>query len=122
MPLVTGNGDKVDQNTRSLKGSPIMLSSFIIILREGFESFLLVAVILTYLKKSGFRWLTSAVYVAIAAGLSASAALGYVLRVGVERETLQRIFGETIGGSVATFLGNEALREAVLGSIAIIMV
>jgi len=99
-----------------------MLSSFIIILREGFESFLLVAVILTYLKKSGFRWLTSAVYVAIIAGLSASAALGYLLRVGVERETLQSAFGETAGGSIATFLGNEALREAVLGSVAIIMV
>ncbi len=36
-----------------------MLNSFIIVLREGFESFLLVAVILSYLKKSGQRWLTS---------------------------------------------------------------
>jgi len=30
-----------------------MLNSFIIVFREGFESFLLVAVILSYLRKSG---------------------------------------------------------------------
>src|SRR4051812_30590242 len=98
-----------------------MLSSFIIILREGFESFLLVAVILTYLRKTGMRWLTSAVYVAIALGLSASAGLGYVLHAGVEDATIQRIFGETIGAYVSSFLNNEALREAVLGTVAIIM-
>ena len=42
-----------------------MLQSFIIILREGFESFLLVAVILSYLRKSGQRKLVPAVYWAI---------------------------------------------------------
>ena len=45
-----------------------MLNSFIIVMREGFESFLLVAVILAYLRKSGQKWLNSSVYVAIAAG------------------------------------------------------
>jgi len=99
-----------------------MLSSFIIILREGFESFLLVAVILTYLRKSGFRWLTSAVYVAIAVGLSTSALLGYVLRVGVEDATLERLFGQSVGSYVSVFLSNEALREAILGVVAIVMV
>lgn len=99
-----------------------MLSSFIIILREGFESFLLVAVILTYLKKANLNRLTSAVYLAIAFGLAASAGLGYVLLYGVERETLERIFGETIASYVASFLGNEALREAVLGTLAIVLV
>lgn len=99
-----------------------MLSSFIIVLREGFESFLLVAVILTYLRKSQARWLTSVVYVAIALGLSASAGLGYVLHSGVEDSTLERVFGETLGSYVARFLGNEALREAVLGLVAIVMV
>jgi high-affinity iron transporter len=99
-----------------------MLSSFIIILREGFESFLLVAVILSYLRKAGLRWLSSAVYAAIVLGLSASAGLGYVLHTGVQNTTLERLFGQTVGSYVAGFLGNESLREAVLGVIAIVMV
>lgn len=99
-----------------------MLNSFIIVLREGFESFLLVAVILSFLKKSGQRWLTPVVYVAIALALSASAALGYLLRTGVDDTVLQKIFGATLGGYASQFLGNEALREGILGVIAIIMV
>jgi high-affinity iron transporter len=99
-----------------------MLNSFIIVLREGFESFLLVAVILAYLRKSGQKWLTSTVYVAIFVGLAISAALGYILRVGVDDSTLQRTFGESVGGYVGQFLNNEALREGVLGVIAIAMV
>ena len=99
-----------------------MFSSFIIILREGFESFLLVAVILSYLHKAELKWLSSAVYVGIALALSASVGLGYVLRFGVEEATLNRIFGETIGYYINHFLANEALREAVLGVVAIVMV
>lgn len=99
-----------------------MLNSFIIVLREGFESFLLVAVILSYLKKSGQGWLNTAVYVALVLGLSASAALGYVLATGVEDSRLVQIFGETIGGYASQFLGNEALREGVLGLVAMLMV
>src|SRR5207249_8563499 len=56
-----------------------MLQSFIIILREGFESFLLVAVILSYLRKSGRRQLAPAVYWAIGIGLAVSGGLGYLL-------------------------------------------
>jgi high-affinity iron transporter len=99
-----------------------MLSSFIIILREGFESFLLVAVILSYLRKAQQRWLSPAVYVAIVCALSASAGLGYVLKNGVEDSTLGRIFGHTLGAYISQFLANESLREAVLGSIAIVLV
>ena len=99
-----------------------MLNSFIIVLREGFESLLLVAVILSFLRKSGQNWLTSAVYVAIAAGLAVSAALGYVLKTGVEDSTLVSAFGLTIGGYISQFFNNEALREAILGVIAIVMV
>jgi high-affinity iron transporter len=99
-----------------------MFNSFIIVLREGFESFLLVAVILTYLRKAGHKWLTSAVYLAIALGLALSAGLGYVLNNGVEEASLVRICGETIGVNVAYFLSNEALREGVLGVVAIVMV
>jgi high-affinity iron transporter len=99
-----------------------MLNSFIIVFREGFESFLLVAVIISYLRKSGQKWLTSAVYVAIALALSASAGLGYVLRQGVEDSTLQKVFGATVGAYVNSFLANESLREGILGVVAILMV
>lgn len=99
-----------------------MLNSFIIVLREGFESFLLVAVIFSYLRKSGQKWLSSVVYVAIALGLSASAAMGYLLKTGVDDSVLQKTLGSTLGSYVSQFLANEALREAVLGSLAILMV
>lgn len=97
-----------------------MLQSFIIILREGFESFLLVAVILSYLRKSGQRQLGSAVYSAIFVALGLSGTLGYLLfrmQTG-NAESIEKF----LGAGVAGFLGNEALREAVLGLIAIVMV
>jgi len=97
-----------------------MLQSFIIILREGFESFLLVAVIFSYLRKSGQRRLAPAVYWAIGVALAVSGGLGYLLF------QMQTGHGDWIeqhlGQRPARFLGNEALREAVLGSIAILMV
>lgn len=99
-----------------------MLNSFIIVLREGFESFLLVAVILSYLRKSNQRWLTPAVYAAIALALSASLGLAYLLNKGVDDAAVAGIFGVTIGGYISQFFANEALREAVLGVIAIVMV
>jgi high-affinity iron transporter len=97
-----------------------MLQSFIIILREGFESFLLVAVILSYLRKSRKQQLASAVYWAIAAGLGISAGVGYLLlqiQTG-NSDSVEHYFG----AGFANFLGNEALREAILGVIAIVMV
>lgn len=99
-----------------------MLNSFIIVLREGFESFLLVAVILAYLRKSDQKWLTTPVYVAIAAALAASSALAYVLNNGVDESVVSGMFGETVGGYVSWFFANEALREAVLGAVAVVMV
>jgi high-affinity iron transporter len=99
-----------------------MLNSFIIVMREGFESFLLVAVILAYLRKSGQKWLTSSVFVAIAMALAASAGLAYVLNKGVDDAVVQSMFGAVIGGYISQFFANEALREAVLGAIAVVMV
>ena len=97
-----------------------MLQSFIIILREGFESFLLVAVIFSYLRKSGQRHLASAVYWAIAIGLVVSGGLGYLLYLmqAGHSDWIEQHFGQTI----FQFLGNEALREAILGVLAIVMV
>jgi len=97
-----------------------VLQSFIILLREGFESFLLVAVIFSYLRKSGQRQLAPAVYWAIATALGISGGLGYLLfqmQTG-KHELIERYLGAT----VAQFLGNESLREAILGVIAIVIV
>jgi high-affinity iron transporter len=97
-----------------------MLQSFIIVLREGFESFLLVAVIFSYLRKSGRRQLAPAVYWAIGVGLTLSGLLGYLIfqmQTG-NSEMVEQWFGP----SVAAFLGNEAWREAVLGVVTIAMV
>ena len=97
-----------------------MLQSFIIILREGFESFLLVAVILSYLRKSRQRQLAPAVYWAIGVALAISGGLGYLLfkmQTG-QPDLIERYLGVTVAG----FLGNESLREALLGVVAIVMV
>jgi len=97
-----------------------MLQSFIIILREGFESFLLVAVIFSYLRKSGRRQLSSAVYSGIGVALAISGGLGYLLfkmQTG-QADAIEKYFGSGIAG----FLSNEALREAVLGVVAIVLV
>src|SRR4029079_2959729 len=99
-----------------------MLNSFIIVMREGFESFLLVAVILAYLRKSGQKWLATPVYVAIALALAASAGLAYLLNAGVDDPVVRNLFGEFIAGYISQFFANEALREAVLGAIAVVMV
>jgi len=101
-----------------------VLQSFVIILREGFESFLLVAVILSYLRKSGQRQLAPAVYWAIIVALGISGGLGYLLfqmQTGNDA-AFQQYLGPRVGTSVAWFLGNESLREAVLGVVAIVMV
>jgi high-affinity iron transporter len=101
-----------------------VLQSFIIILREGFESFLLVAVILSYLRKSRRRQLAPAVYWAIGVALAISGGLGYLLfkmQTG-SQDTIEHYLGPRIGPSLTWFLANESLREAVLGVIAIVMV
>jgi high-affinity iron transporter len=80
-----------------------MFNAFIIVLREGFEAFLIVAIIFSYLRKTGQGWLTPAVYAAIAAAAAASAGIGYWL-------------------SQATEGVNQALWEGILGVIAIVLV
>ncbi len=101
-----------------------MLQSFIIILREGFESFLLVAVILSYLRKSRQRQLAPAVYWAIGVALAISGGLGYLLfkmQTG-SQDAIEQYLGPRVGPSLTWFLANESLREAVLGVVAIVMV
>lgn len=80
-----------------------MLNAFIIVVREGFEAFLIVAIIFSYLRKTGQQALTPAVYAAIATSVAVSAGIGYWL-------------------SQATEGVNQALWEGILGLIAIVLV
>jgi high-affinity iron transporter len=70
-----------------------MLSSFVIVLREGFEAFLIVAITLAYLRKAGRAHLAPAVYWAIAASVLASAGLGWVLMQGANLPLWEGIMG-----------------------------
>src|SRR5689334_3776653 len=78
-----------------------MLEAFIICLREGFESFLIVAITVAYLRKTERKWLSPAVYAGIAVSIVASSALGYFLSLGVM---------------------NQAFWEGVLGLVAVVVV
>src|SRR5262249_56394159 len=56
-----------------------MLQAFVITLREGFEAFLIVAISLSYLRKSGRRTLVPAVHWGVGAAVALSAIAGYLL-------------------------------------------
>ena len=99
-----------------------MFDSFIIVLREGFEAFLIVAITLAYLRKTGRKWLSHAVYWAIAASIAASIALAYVLKNGVNESFLEKVLGEDISYNVAYFFNNQSLSEGALGVVAIVLV
>lgn len=77
-----------------------MINAFILVLREGFEAFLIVAVILSYLKKISQNWLLPAVYWGIGLSVLASGVMGWLLFQGA----------------------NEPLWEGVLGIVAAILV
>jgi high-affinity iron transporter len=70
-----------------------MLQSFVIVLREGFEAFLIVAITLAYLRKAGRAWLAPAVYWAIGASLLLSAGLGWVLLQGANVPLWEGVMG-----------------------------
>src|SRR5213075_3188436 len=65
-----------------------MLQALVITLREGFEAFLIVAISLSYLRKSGRSSLTSAVHWGIGAAIAASALGGYLLFNSLDQEWL----------------------------------
>lgn len=70
-----------------------MIQAFIVVLREGFEAFLIVAIILAYLNKSGQRSLIPAVYWGIGASVMASGGMGWLLYQGVNGPLWEGIFG-----------------------------
>ena len=65
-----------------------MLQAFVITLREGLEAFLIVAISLAYLRKSGRSELTRAVHWGIAVAVAVSAAGGYLLFNAANQEWL----------------------------------
>ena len=70
-----------------------MLEAFVIVLREGFEAFLIVAIIFTYLKKTNQKFLLPAVYSAIAVAVAASIGLAMLLKQGANQSLWEGIFG-----------------------------
>jgi len=70
-----------------------MLQAFIVVLREGFESFLIVAIILSYLARSGQRKLIPGVYWGILGAVAISAAGGYALMRGVNESLWEGVIG-----------------------------
>lgn len=80
-----------------------MLDAFVIVLREGFEAFLIVAIIFSYLNKTGQNKLAPAVYGAIALAIVISGGIAYWI-------------------SQATEGVNQALWEGIFGLVAIVLV
>src|SRR5262245_30732547 len=70
-----------------------MLQAFIVVFPEGFESFLIVGIILAYLLRIGQHQLVPAMYWGIVASLIASAGLGYMLSKGVNEALWEGLFG-----------------------------
>src|SRR4051794_4876876 len=65
-----------------------MLQALVITLREGFEAFLIVAISLSYLRKSGRTTLAPAVHWGIAVAIAISALGGYLLFHSLDQEWL----------------------------------
>lgn len=70
-----------------------MLQAFIVVFREGFESFLIVGIILAYLRRIGEHRLIPAMYWGLAVSILASAGLGYMLSLGVNEALWEGVFG-----------------------------
>ncbi|MGE3958275.1 MAG: FTR1 family protein [Vicinamibacterales bacterium] len=66
-----------------------MVQAFVITLREGLEAFLIVAISLAYLRKTGRASLTAAVHWGIGIALVVSAAAGYLLFNAANQEWLE---------------------------------
>jgi high-affinity iron transporter len=74
-----------------------------ILFREGFESFLTVAIILTYLRKTGRDSLRPAVYWAVACSIAASVGLGLLL-ASVNKPLWEGVLGLVAAVLVASFV------------------
>jgi len=78
-----------------------MLQAFIITLREGLEAFLIVAISLAFLRRSGRQSLATAVYSGIVVALGLSALAGYILYTASNQEWLEGPLALVAAASVA---------------------
>jgi high-affinity iron transporter len=79
-----------------------MLAAFVITLREGLEAFLIVAISLAYLRKSGRRELIPAVHWGIATAVVISMGAGYLLHRAANQALWEGILALAAAVSVAT--------------------
>src|SRR5437016_14379046 len=80
-----------------------MIPALIIVFREGFESFLSVAIIFAFLRKTGRDWLRPAVYAGIVTSVIASFALGWWL-MRVNQSFWEGVLGLVAAVLVASFV------------------
>lgn len=81
-----------------------MIQAFVIVLREGFESFLIVAIIVAYLQKTGRRSLMPAVWWGAVASVFLSVLLGFVLLQGANEPLWEGITGAVSAVMVTWFV------------------
>ena len=81
-----------------------MLQALIIVFREGFESFLTVAIIFAYLRKTGRDWPRPAVWWGIGVAVIVSAILGYWLKNVSNQPLWEGILALMAAVLVATFV------------------
>ena len=98
------------------------LQAFIITLREGLEAFLIVAISLAFLRKSGRASLVRAVYAGIVAGLAASVVGGYFLYNASNQEFLEGPLALVAAVSVAFLVihmwrAGKTMRKSIEGRL-----
>jgi high-affinity iron transporter len=79
-----------------------LLQAFVVMLREGLEAFLIVAISIAYLKKSGRQELVSAVHWGIALAVVISVAAGLLLARAANQALWEGILGLVAAVSVAS--------------------
>ena len=81
-----------------------MFQAFVIVLREGFEAFLIVSIIISYFRKIRQDWLLPAVGWGILVSVAASSALGFYMSKGVNEPLWEGVLGLVAAFFVTTLV------------------
>jgi high-affinity iron transporter len=100
-----------------------MLAAFVITLREGLEAFLIVAISLAYLRKSGQRQLVPAVHWGIAASIVVSVAAAWLFQQAANQALWEGVLALTAAVLVASLIVHmwrhaKRLKTEIEGSLA----